>query len=222
MTATSNWSVDDRRDCLHPKARHRHGTRAAYIADRCRCQACTAANGEVITQRAKAIAVGVWQPYMAAQPVRDHIQALRDAGTGIAQIANLTGVPVSTLRRLVYETARPEGRIRTITATSILQLSVGPDTRSHHSTVDAAETRVRIQILLAAGWTLPTLARLLGRTPQSLRRTTQRTAVTVNTAVAMNDLYNRLKHRRRPTPRPQIAGPHARATVAKKRSHSSL
>ena len=32
------------RDCSHPQARHRHGTRAAYVKDRCRCTDCTAAN----------------------------------------------------------------------------------------------------------------------------------------------------------------------------------
>ena len=32
------------RKCSHPQARHRHGTRTAYVKDRCRCTDCTAAN----------------------------------------------------------------------------------------------------------------------------------------------------------------------------------
>ena len=33
-----------RRDCTHPRARHMHGTRVAYVKDRRRCTNCTAAN----------------------------------------------------------------------------------------------------------------------------------------------------------------------------------
>src|SRR4051794_22177944 len=33
-----------KRECTHPRAQHRHGTRAAYVKDRCRCTDCTAAN----------------------------------------------------------------------------------------------------------------------------------------------------------------------------------
>ena len=32
------------RDCEHPGHPHRHGTRVAYVIDRCRCEPCTAAN----------------------------------------------------------------------------------------------------------------------------------------------------------------------------------
>jgi hypothetical protein len=32
------------RECTHPQARHRHGTRTAYVKDHCRCVDCTAAN----------------------------------------------------------------------------------------------------------------------------------------------------------------------------------
>jgi hypothetical protein len=33
-----------KRNCAHHGQPHRHGTRVAYVKDRCRCPACTAAN----------------------------------------------------------------------------------------------------------------------------------------------------------------------------------
>lgn len=43
------------RECEHPGHPHRHGTRVAYVLDRCRCEPCTAANRDDLVERWDAI-----------------------------------------------------------------------------------------------------------------------------------------------------------------------
>jgi hypothetical protein len=56
------------RQCTHPQARHRHGTRAAYVRDRCRCPDCTAANTAASHTATRERIYGRWQPYLDAGP----------------------------------------------------------------------------------------------------------------------------------------------------------
>jgi transposase-like protein len=64
-----------------------------------------------------------------------------------------------------------------------------------------AETRARIQELLDAGHAIPDLARALGKTPVSLRRTLTRSSVTAHTTAAVNDLFEALRPHSRETGR---------------------
>src|SRR3954470_25062258 len=88
------------REAPHPRARHQHGTRAAYVKDRCRCADCTAANTAVSRTAARERLYGRWQPYVDAGPVREHLAALRVAGIGVERIAHLAGLSVSHIREL--------------------------------------------------------------------------------------------------------------------------
>jgi len=88
------------RECPHPQARHRHGTRAAYVKDRCPCTDCTAANTAASRSVTRERIYGRWQPYVDAGPVRKHIAALRAAGIGVERIAQLAGLSVSHIREL--------------------------------------------------------------------------------------------------------------------------
>ena len=67
-----------RRRRLHVRARHQHGTRAAYVQDRCGCGPCTAANTAAQRRRSTAIAYGTWTGLLDAAEVRAHVQSLRE------------------------------------------------------------------------------------------------------------------------------------------------
>src|SRR3954468_14705280 len=88
------------RECTHPQARHRHGTRAAYVRDRCRCTDCTAANTAASRTATRERVYGRWQPYLDAGSVREQIAALRAVGIGVERIAQLAGLSVSHIRQL--------------------------------------------------------------------------------------------------------------------------
>ena len=191
----------ERRDCLHPRARHQHGTLRAYIADNCRCEACANANLAATRQRARAKAIGAWQPYAAAEPVRQHLADLRAAGIGIDQIARLTTVPGSTIRMIIYGHGRPPERVRTETADRLLAITANNARRASRSTIDGTITRSQIHDLLAAGWRYPDLAAELGRHTANLRRTAKRSTVTIQTATDIARLHRRLLRGGRQQPR---------------------
>ena len=80
-------SPRDRHDCLHPGMPHRHGTRAAYVADNCHCTPCRVANRAAEQHRTAALRKGSWQPYVDAEPVRAHLNQLRKHGVVKTEIA---------------------------------------------------------------------------------------------------------------------------------------
>ena len=55
--------------------------------------------------------------------------------------------------------------------------------------MDATETHALIQALIDSGYSIPELARSLGKTAVSLRRTLDRRTVTAHTAESVGDLY---------------------------------
>jgi hypothetical protein len=178
------------RECAHPQARHRHGTRAAYVKDRCRCTDCTAANTAASRSVTRERIYGRWQPYVDADPVREHIAALRAAGIGVERIAHLAGLSVKHIRELAQrgrgDSSRTQ-RVRPSTAARVLGIGVHDAKRAPHSRVDATGTRRRLQALIAIGWPAELLAAQLGRRPNSLCRSMAGESVTARTAHDVTD-----------------------------------
>jgi len=182
----------ERRDCAHPDRPHRHGTRVAYVADGCRCTPCRAANRAAERLRMAALRVGCWQPYVDPGPARVRLKLLRENGVGLDQIAKITNTPKSTIRRLLREPEFSPRRIRPETADRLMAVRPSPEYVAPRSQVDAAETRCRIEILVAAGHSIPELACALGKSSVSLRRTLDRRSVTAQTALSVGNLYDRI------------------------------
>lgn len=183
------------RECTHPRARHQHGTRAAYVKDRCRCTDCTAANTAVSRAVTRKRTYGRWNPYVDASPVREHIAALRAAGIGVERIAQLAGLSVSHIRQLA-ERGRGDfpgtQRVRPRTAARVLGIALDDASRAPRSRVEATGTRRRLQALIATGWAPELLAFELGRRPKSLHRSMTGGSVTARTAHEVANLYERL------------------------------
>ncbi|GAB4079154.1 helix-turn-helix domain containing protein [Modestobacter muralis] len=201
------------RACIHPRSQHVHGTRSAYVKDRCRCSDCTAANTAVSRTANRQRAYGRWQPLVDAGPAQEHLVALRAAGMGVQRIASLADMSVSHVREL----AAPDSahrRTRPSTAVRILNISVD-DPRAPRSCVDATGTRRRLQALVAIGWSLELLATELVRRPSSLRRSLTSLSVTARTAQDVATLYERLSN----TPPPRDNGVQ-RATADAARAHA--
>ena len=87
--------------CLHKRADHQHGTRAAYVLDRCRCFPCSTANAQAETHRERQKAYGRYDKYVDAQPVRDHVRALMAQGMGWKRVAAAAGVSGSSMWKLM-------------------------------------------------------------------------------------------------------------------------
>ena len=198
-----------RRDCAHRGAPHRHGTRAAYVSDRCGCIRCRAANRNAETRRIAAITAGTWAPYTDSTPVHQHITALRQHGIGLHRIAHLSSVPIGTVRRLARQKSdsHPKSqRVRTATASRLLAVPLTTGSGSPRQLVPADDTRRRITELTATGHTIREVARLLGKTPSTLRRSLSRRFVTAGTADAIATLHATLTdHARQPALHPEAA-----------------
>jgi hypothetical protein len=207
------------RNCSHERSPHRHGTRVAYVKDRCRCPNCTAANTAASRTRYRQQAIGRWQPFTVAGAVREHLAALRAAGIGVERIAKLTGLSLSHVRTLAD--TRPDAsattkRVRPDTIDRILAIPISPATRARHSQVAALGTRRRLQALARLGWSLELLADQLGRRPASLRRSMAGDTVTAGTARSVAVLYARLETK---TP-PQLTAEQRAAADAVRRKAS--
>lgn len=107
--------------------------------------------------------------YIDAQPVRDHIHALRSAGIGNKRISELTGVSHNTIQ--VILTGRPErgtGPTKQVwrrTAEKLFALTVPdiPHSRvAGGAKVPSVGTRRRLQALVAIGYSRSELCRRLG------------------------------------------------------------
>ena len=186
------------RPCLHKQTQHQHGTHAAYALDGCRCAPCRTAHRDYSNSIAKAKAYGRWNPYVDAQPVREHIQGLLDQGMGLKRIIVVSGVSSGTTSKLMYSiNGRPPSRhLRHHTAAALLAVQLD---HAAGALVDATGTWRRLEALVAIGWPKSHLAQRLG-----LARALQfdRKLVTAGNAAKVRALYLELQH----TP-----GPSARA-----------
>ena len=111
---------------------------------------------------------------------------------GLDQIAKITNTPKSTIRRLLREPDFSPRRIRPETADRLMAVRPSPEYVAPRSQVDAGETRRRIEMLVEAGHSIPELARALGKSSVSLRRTLNRRTVTAQTALSVSNLYDRI------------------------------
>lgn len=187
-----------RRECAHHGGLHRHGSRVAYVRDRCRCGPCRAANAAATASARKNRTLGEPLDLVDAEVTRSRLRRLRQGGLGIHRISALSGVAPSHIRELLR--IRPDGqpavsRVRRATADRVAEIPplAAP---SPSAQVRALGTIRRLQALHAIGWSTPTLAALLGRTPRNLRLTMARERVTVATDRAVAELFEDLWDRR--------------------------
>src|SRR6266571_6673023 len=137
-----------------------HGTRNCYSlgptgkGPGCHCDECKEANRVYMNERARAIAYGTWSPYTDAEPVRQHLLALREAKIGRRQAARLAGVHPSRLAKVLYGGGRdqsPPRQIRREIAEANLAVK-SADGLNERVAVDSTGARRRMEALGARRW----------------------------------------------------------------------
>lgn len=181
------------RDCTCPNTRHEHGTRNAYVLDRCRCRACRDAAATYERRRAKDRAYGR-DAYVDATPVRDHVHHLQARGMGWKRIADAANLERSVVWKLLYgdptRGQTPTKRVMPKTRDALLavNLDLAPGL-----TIDGTGTRRRLQALVTLGWSISELGRRLDTLPSNLATTIHgHKEVTVATAAKVTALYDQL------------------------------
>lgn len=190
------------RDCQHPRARHQHGTRNAYILDKCRCRPCTDACAAYERARTRRVIRETYHPdesrMVDAEPVRAHVRALSAQGMGWKRVARAANVANGTLYPILYgkhspdprECRPPRKRISRDIADRIL--AVHP-VLADGARTDATGTRRRLQALVAVGYSRAWLAEQIGVTPSNATAlfAGHRQQVLARTAKAVAELYER-------------------------------
>lgn len=187
-----------KRDCQHKVASHRHGTRTAYVLDRCRCVPCLDAAREYENRRVRQHMYGRWNHRVDAGPSRQRLLDLAAQGVGYKQVARATGLNPSTVSTLLY--GRPGRRDhrppRTVSAEferALLSWTPDPMQLSDGHRIDSTGTRRRLQALIRIGWSQRKLAAALGMTDQNFSKVLLvQQGVTVKRAREVRELYERL------------------------------
>lgn len=128
-----------------------------------------------------------------ADPIRAHIQKLRDHGWSWHDIGRAAGIGLTTAHDITTS-GRP--RVRTATANRIL--AIRPDAGRSTGFVPAIGTRRRITALLALGWTHAELRTRSGITTRDVVNQPGEW-VAGSTRDAIAELYNELSMRRGPS-----------------------
>lgn len=168
--------------CLHPVANHQHGTRTAYVLDRCRCTPCSKANAAAENSRERQKAYGRYDRYVDAEPARVHLVELAAYGIGLKRVSKLSGVSNGSLTKIVYGTYAsiqgpsrgrygkgdllrgPAKRVLRTTAERILAVeavpaNLGPRQVDHER---GPMARQHLRALVAIGWSMSELGRRVG------------------------------------------------------------
>lgn len=157
---------------------------------RCRRPECLARSHAYEQRRYRLKGYGLWQPLVDAQPARQHIGALRDAGHSIPDIQRQARVSAATMARILYDGVNKRAdRIRPEVAERILAVPLRPAAVKPSTAIDATGTRRRIQALVAMGWSLNALGPRLGFHPRRLTDILQAERVLASTARRIADGY---------------------------------
>lgn len=169
-----------------------HGTHSRYRHHACRCEACVEANRAYFRARSAAIKAGAWQPYVDAEPVRQHILLLQEEGFSVSRIARLSGGSDWDIQRFI-RACKGRGRKRNTTealAARILAIKPGEMTPAM---VSAIGSNRRIEALCALGWPVSHTAAHMGWSHKNLHRIRQQQVVRSDSAQAISEAYEELR-----------------------------
>jgi hypothetical protein len=163
-------------------------------------------------RREHLISRGQWQPYTAAQPVRDHVTAVRAAtGMSVTQFAARAGLDQTTVNKILTS---GQATVTTVVAAKIRAVTPAA-ARPDAGLVDATGARRRLQGLTWAGYTAGDVAAVAGVTVHTVRgiRNGTRPRIFAGTDRKVTAAYDALLRR------PRAPGtPAARKTAAMARA----
>lgn len=169
---------------------------ARYKLDGCRCYTCGWAVASYNDAREHAMRRGTWQPYVDAEPARQHILMLKECGIGDRSIAALANLDRKRIRELLH--GRPERgtppptRIRPTTAAAILGVELTLEVLPANLPVDATGTLRRLRALVAGGFPQAQLGQRIDVTPGNFWALMQQDQVSVRRALSVRALYAEL------------------------------
>jgi hypothetical protein len=175
-----------------------HNTLTCYSNYGCRQTECVERYKAWRARRDEALKAGDWQPYVDAEPVRQHLLMLGEHEITLYRAAAMAGVGVRSLHPLFQPSTGRRRPVRHTVRSEIAAkvLAVTPDT-APPARVDSTGTARRIQALGADGWPLRRQGVIFGfggtYVHQIVDRSTSGHLVLASTAHTIAAGYERLK-----------------------------
>jgi len=167
-----------------------------YVIHKCRGGACREASRVYEENRRRQRLYGHEADRVDAQPVREHVEFLRENGISYASLAKASGVSRTTIQAMLFGRSErghePYARVHTSTAEKILAVKPSMDIMAAGRNIDATGTHRRLQALVSIGYSLASLGARLGITGSNMNATMTRDQVVVSTARKVRALYAEL------------------------------
>ncbi|MFI5985101.1 hypothetical protein ACIBEA_30070 [Streptomyces sp. NPDC051555] len=177
-----------------------HGTISRRKHHGCKCVDCCEALRAYNRKRYAAQVAGTWQPFLDAEPVRQHLLTLAAVGITSHRVTELADLPRRTVDGFLRRQGM-KGRKRGTTAEIAAKiLAIQPDPNLA-AKIDATGTHRRLQALSAQGWPMETLGIRIGVQPRYMPDLLTQRRVLRATAEAAREVYEQLR-----TTRPERAG----------------
>lgn len=145
------------------------------------------------TRRRRLQALGQWQPYVDAEPVREHLRRINAAGMSYAGICERLGLPQSnSIQHLMWGRGQygPGQKVKRETAELILAYWPSPEDFPDSALIDATGTRRRVEALAVRGWARHLIATRMGLDVKYFRKVVGRQKVTARVARGVCEAYN--------------------------------
>ncbi|CAL9668381.1 hypothetical protein SUDANB145_07281 (plasmid) [Streptomyces sp. enrichment culture] len=171
-------------------------------------------------RRRRLKALGQWQPYVDAEPVRQHLRKVNAAGMPYRAINERLRLPhESSLQYLMWGKGKwgPGQKVRRETAELVLAYWPTLDDFPDLALIDATGTRRRVEALAVQGWSRNWVGEQVGIRPEHFRKAVKRDRVEARLARAVVAVYDRwwdqdpLEHGVRRNPVARVKADAARA-----------
>lgn len=169
-----------------------HGTLSRHKYHKCKCAKCVDNYRAYQRSRYRRQAYGTWQPYVDAEPIRQHLLQLRAQGIAFTRVAEIAGLHPPTVGAFLYDLGPKRPRKKRATPEIAAKILAVTAENATPGIVDATGTRRRLQALAANGWPMKTLGSYIGVNPATVSRLATQAQVFRYTAEAVTRAYARL------------------------------
>jgi hypothetical protein len=171
-----------------------HRNLTCYKHHGCRLPACVERHAAYQRTVHRRRGYGTWQPFVDAEPVRQHLKQLIDYGISFERAARLAGVYPALVAAVLYPMGgrAPKQKMRAENAAKILAVKAIPENIDDLHLIDGTGTRRRLQALAAIGFPFLRLGEHLPLHPNQVRNVAIAKKVRARTARAVAEAYDRL------------------------------
>lgn len=170
-----------------------HGSLSRHKYHGCKCETCYEGYRSYQRSRHRRRGYGTWEPFVDAEPIRQHLLKLKGHGISYIQVAEIAGLYPPTVGGFLYALNANRPRKKRATrevAEKILAVTVEQGTPR---LVDSIGTARRLHALARLGWPMKTLGPHIGVNPATVNRLALQEKVHADTAKAVEACYEQLR-----------------------------